>query len=247
MYSRGMVTLIFVLCLIVVGAGLGIAALLGAFSPVSPVDLAALGDFDHINMAASGEMRIVQDGSSAVTIDASPRDLRRLRVYVKEKTLFIEHRNDWLHRVAPSDEPIRYTVNVGRFEGLSLTGIATTQMDDLTADAFALSVNGLGKIALDNMDVERLQADLAGGAEAVLNGVAVDQALSITGAGSYDAGGLQSETARAQLTGNSAATLWVTLALDAEITGSGHLSYYGNPTVSKRLSGLGGIEHLGPR
>ncbi len=247
MYSRGMVTLIVALCLIVVGAGLGFAALLGAFRPVSPAELAALGDFDRIELAATGEMQIIQRGSSAVAIDASPRDLRRLRVYVKDKTLFIEHRNDWLNRVLPSDEPIRYIVNVNRFEALSLAGIASVEMDNLNADAFALSVSGLGKVALDNLDVERLQVDLAGDSEATLTGVAVDQALAISGSGKYDAGNLRSETARVQLTGNSAATLWVTLALDAEITGNGHLRYYGNPTVTKRLSGLGGIEQLGPR
>lgn len=247
MYSRGMVTLVFVLCLVVVGVGLGIAALLGAFTPVSPAELAALGDFNRIELAASGEMTIIQAGSPSITIDASQRDLRRLRVYVKNKTLTIEHRNDWLNRLSPSDEPIRYIVNVNRLEALSLIGIASLEMDGLAADAFTLSVNGLGNIALDDMDVERLQVDLAGDGEATLTGVAVDQALSISGMGKYDAGNLRSETARVQSSGNSAVILWVTLALDAEITGSGHLSYYGNPTVSKRLSGIGGIEHLGPR
>lgn len=247
MYARGTITLILVIVIAIVAVGLGTASALGAFSPISPAGLAAIGDFNRIEMAATGEMQIIQGAPTSIAIDAGRRDLRRLRVYRRDKTLFIEHRNDWLDRIAPSGNSIRYVVHVDRLDALTLTGVADVGMDGLAVDTFDLAVNGLGTVSIDDVNVERLKVNLAGGGDVTLTGAAVDQALSISGAGVYSAGDLQSETARIQLSGNSMATLWVTLALDAELSGNAHLSYYGNPIVSKRLSGLSGVEHLGAR
>jgi len=247
MYARGTITLILVILIALAASVLGVAAALGVFSPISSADLAAIGDFNRIEMAATGEMQITQGAPTSFAIDANPRDLRRLRVYTREKTLFIEHRNDWLNRFAPAGEPIRYVIHADRLDALTLTGVADVGVDGVAANRFDLTVNGLGSVEIDNVSVERLNVNLAGGGDITLTGAAVDQALSISGAGVYSADDLQSETARVQLTGDSMATLWVTLALDVEISGNAHLAYYGNPTVSKRLSGLGGVEQLGPR
>ena len=91
----------------------------------------------------------------------------------------------------------------------------------------------------------RLRVTFIGGGRVILGGAAADQAVSIAGAGEYDAGALVSETARVQIAGEGVAVLRVSDALDVEILGPGRVSYYGDPIVTQRIEGEGELERLG--
>jgi hypothetical protein len=71
--------------------------------------------------------------------------------------------------------------------------------------------------------------------------------VDMSGAGNVEAGELESQTAVITMSGLGSATVWVTEALDATLSAAGNLSYYGSPSVSENVSGIGKIESLGEK
>jgi hypothetical protein len=72
-----------------------------------------------------------------------------------------------------------------------------------------------------------------------------EQTVTISGAARYDAPKLESQKAKATLTGLGSATVWAVEELDATIRGAGSVEYYGSPGVKKNISGLGNVTSLG--
>jgi len=246
MYSRAVVTLTVVLLMAAVAIFLTVAAALGAFRPVTPADLAALGDFERIELAANGSMHIIQGERSAIVIDAPARELRKLTVTVSDRTLRIEPRWPWPGLLAPAGDAIRYDVTVRDLRALTLAGMGEISIDGLDETALELRLTGgPGIITIDNLSTHQLTVVLADGATVTVAGVAADQAVSIAGDGNYKAERLESETARVQLSGGGVAVLRVSDALDVEILGAGRVGYYGDPIVTQRIEGEGGLERLG--
>ncbi len=246
MYSRGVVTLTVALLMTTAAIFLAVAAMLGAFRPVTPAELATLGDFDRIELAAGGSVRITQGERSVIVIEAPERERRKLNVLVRDKTLRIEPRWPWPGLLAPAGDAIRYDVTVRNLRALTLTGAGEVVADGLDVAALELSLTGeMGSVAFDNLSTRQLAVMLADGATAMMAGAAADQAVSIAGEGDYEAGRLESETARVQLSGDGAAVLRVSDALDVEILGIGRVGYYGDPIVTQRIEGEGELEWLG--
>ena len=98
-----------------------------------------------------------------------------------------------------------------------------------------------------DLQADGVEVDFSGGGRALLRGTVADQSISISGAGSYEAADLRTETARVRVSGAGTAVLWVTEALDVDISGLGSVRYYGDPVVSRNVSGLGSVESLGSR
>jgi hypothetical protein len=245
MYSRAVVTLTVTLLIAALAIFLSVAAALGAFRPVTPAELATLGDFDRIELDAAGRMYITQGEQTAVAIDAPERERRKLNVTVRDKTLHIEPRWPWPGLLAPAGDAIRYDVIVRDLRALTLAGAGEVAVDGLEGAALELHMTGgPGVVAIDGLSTRQLTVMLADGAAAAVAGDAADQAVSISGDGNYAAGRLASETARVQLSGG-AAVLRVSDALDVEIFGAGRVGYYGDPIVTQRIEGEGELERLG--
>jgi hypothetical protein len=72
-----------------------------------------------------------------------------------------------------------------------------------------------------------------------------EQTVTISRAGSYNAPKLESQRAKATLTGLGSATVWTVEELDGTIRGLGSVSYYGTPKVRQEISGAGSVKSLG--
>jgi hypothetical protein len=76
-----------------------------------------------------------------------------------------------------------------------------------------------------------LKAELPGAGMLKIAGKTTDQSVIVSGAGSYEAPHLESQSATVQLTGLGKATVWI--------------EYYGDPKVTKSIQGLGSVTGLG--
>jgi T5SS/PEP-CTERM-associated repeat protein len=70
--------------------------------------------------------------------------------------------------------------------------------------------------------------------------------LSISGSGSYDAGGLEAHTGRVSISGSGSGLVNVSDELDVAISGSGSVEVLGKPAVDQRISGSGRVSMRRP-
>jgi hypothetical protein len=108
-------------------------------------------------------------------------------------------------------------------------------------------LRGTGEIRIASLEAGRLDVRLPGAGAVRAAGRATEQAITIHGAASYEAGELKSQRVKATLHGLGNATVWAVEELDATIRGVGEVSYYGSPTVRKRVPSVGGVKSLGDR
>ena len=126
-------------------------------------------------------------------------------------------------------------------------GAARVQVTGLETEQLTVDLRGTGEIRIASLDAERLDIGLPGAGAVRAAGRATEQAITIHGAATYDAGDLKSQRVKATLHGLGSATVWAVEELDATIHGIGDVSYYGAPTVRSAVDvpSMGGVKSLG--
>ena len=208
----------------------------------------AVSDFDQVEFSTIGELTITQGDSESLTIEAESNVVRRITTKVQGGTLYIEMRSSfpWVWGVVPT-RPIRYDLTVKELSALDLSGAGSIRAEEIEAERLSLDVSGAGKIAIRSLAAETLVVEHTGVGVCELSGRVQGQEVMLTGAGEYDAGDLESETAGVKVTGVGQATVWASEKLDIQITGAGRVSYYGDPEVTQDVSGVGSVRSLGSR
>jgi Putative auto-transporter adhesin, head GIN domain len=173
--------------------------------------------FSKVELTGAGELSIEQTGTESLTISAEANLLPMLTSNVSGDTLVLGTQTN--AKIVPT-KPITYTLTVKDLNGLAVSGSGNVTVTKLATTAFNTSISGSGTITV--------------------NGTAVDQNLEITGSGRYQAEELTSESAKINISGSGVASVRVTDELDVHISGSGTLTYTGDPKeVTQEISGSG--------
>jgi hypothetical protein len=208
-------------------------------------------DFDRVALAGFGDMVIRKGEEESLTIEASPEILGRIKTEVKDGKLTIRFSQNWLDWIGEvlsagfAGMRVRYDLTVKELTALAITGAGRVQVANIETDHLALELRGAGQLSIESLDAERLEIDLSGAGQIKVEGRVTEQTVNITGAGGYDAPNLESQRAKATLTGLGGATVWVVEDLEVTIRSVGSVSYYGAPKVSKRITGIGSLNSLG--
>lgn len=114
----------------------------------------------------------------------------------------------------------------------------TFAMDELSAE-----IQGSGELQL-TVDAKTVHATVAGSGDIDLNGTSATLNASIAGSGNINAGGFIATNAKVDVAGSGNITVQAVESLDANIAGSGDITYRGNPgKVNKNIAGSGDIKH----
>lgn len=127
----------------------------------------------------------------------------------------------------------------------ALRGLKTCEVDIAVPALDGIVVNGAGSIAVDAFDYGKLELQVNGAATVGLKGTASDLSVHCTGGCKVLARDLAVETGSVSLTGSSHVEARVKDSLEASITGAGQLLYWGDPAVSRRISGAGQLRRAG--
>lgn len=101
-----------------------------------------------------------------------------------------------------------------------------------------LEVNGSISLAADRVSGPELKVESSGSSHISLNGSVTDLEGAFSGSCSFDAKALSSRNAKLTLSGSCTAEVTATQTLDVSISGSGQVTYGGNPgKVEQRTSG----------
>lgn len=106
---------------------------------------------------------------------------------------------------------------------LSVSGSGDITMDELTADEFSCKISGSGKIN-------------------ILEGIVNHQKVVISGSGEYIAPNLLGINSHIDISGSGSAVVQAKEGLKVNIRGSGECVYFGNPQITKHISGSGSIQ-----
>jgi hypothetical protein len=225
--------------------------------------------FNKLVLKGVGSVILTQGAQESLVIEADPDIRSRIRSEVRDGTLTISYDFDLISDVfglrfigAP---PIRYHVSMININGISNSGAGTIQAGPIQSNTFELTMSGVGSVDCQSITAQNLAISLSGagsikvqtivtpkmtvalsGAGSIrIAGRADDQQVRLSGVGSYEAGDLESQIAKASVSGAGSATVWAKNTLDASLTSVGSIKYYGTPSVTSRIDGLGRLSSLG--
>ncbi|MGB8252357.1 MAG: DUF2807 domain-containing protein [Anaerolineaceae bacterium] len=195
-----------------------------------------------------GNVYLTQGDKDELRIEADPEIRSRIKTEVKDGILVIRHDNDfieWMKIWTNGIEQLRFFLTIKDIRSIKLSGAGSLKAPAIHGDAFELVNSGAGSQTIENLDAHTFKVELSGAGSIVVAGKTMEQNVKLSGAGSYNAGRLESQKAVVKLSGVGSASVWVTGSLDANLSGIGSVEYRGEPQVSKHITGLGSIKALG--
>ncbi|MBG8551954.1 PspC domain-containing protein [Hymenobacter guriensis] len=194
-------------------------------------------DFNTIE--ASGAYRIVVRRGDTYQIEAAgeERDISQLRIETVGDGLRIRSIRDGLFGFSGTREPILIRVQMPELIHLDLSGACRADVSGFEGKALQIEQSGASTAKLD-VNVPRLELDLSGACNTAVRGKATELDIDGSGVCKIEALSLQTNRASIDLSGASRARVRVAERLQAEVTGSSHVHYAGNPAnVQKDESG----------
>ncbi len=197
--------------------------------------------FNEVSVSGAGELTVVQGNEESLLIETDENLLPLIKSEVSNGHLWIGPKDVNLR---PS-RTIRYEVTLKDLNALGLSGSIRAQLGRIKTENLALHVSGSGTIRLDHLEARKISANISGSGSTAVAGQVERQNIHISGSGSYRASDLTCSQGDAQISGSGSATLRVKDTLNAHLSGSGGIDYYGNPQVTRSVSGSGRIRQAG--
>ena len=207
-----------------------------------------ISDFNAISIDYPADVIVKQGKQYAVKLEADDNLIPQLEVNVQGETLhFRNNEKNWSQRVYPT-EPVILTITVIDLDALNLPTAGSIEIDGMETNSLNVSVSGAGEVNLSDVKVEQMEFTISGAGKIFVDGEVDDLRLRISGVGEFDGGNLQSQIANVRISGAGSATIWVDKNLEASISGTGSIRYYGDPkSIDKNISGLGSVSSLGDK
>ena len=230
-----------------------VVAMLAATSALSPAafgaepirESRAASGFSRIEIEGQADVTLKQGASEGVTIEAPAQLMPRIRTEVRDHTLIItpegqRHWWDWVMGGGSTRSP-RITVDFERLERIDAAGAVKLIADTIKADDLRLDVAGACTLRVTDLQASRLRLDGSGAVKAEMGGKVGTQYVDLSGAGSYQAADLASDSAVLRVSGAGKAVVNAVSRLRVEVSGAGTVEYLGDPKVEQQVSGVAKI------
>ncbi|PKO15970.1 MAG: hypothetical protein CVU39_10680 [Chloroflexi bacterium HGW-Chloroflexi-10] len=197
-----------------------------------------------VSLTGIGNLRIEYGDEEKLVIDAEDNLLPYITSEVRNGELILGTQDDI--NISPTEKINYLLVVTQELEELSVSGLGNIEAPALTTARLDLNVSGAGDIELDGLTADELNVNISGLGSIFVDEGQIDfQEIEISGSGKYEAEDVESREARIRIGGLGSANVWVTDELDAGISGSGNIEYYGQPSVRQDISGLGKLRSQG--
>jgi len=197
-------------------------------------------NFSGIVFDVPGELIYIPGNDYKIEIEAQQNILNVIETSVSNNDLKIRVRNNTNIR---SHEDIRITVTAPNVKLLALSGSGVMRvLQGYKPDNVKLVVSGSGKIAINMLEANKIDAVLSGSGDLeVQNGVGNTTDITVSGSGSVNLENVFVDKATTQTSGSGTIKLNVGEELFSRISGSGTVYYKGSPTVNTSISGSGRV------
>ncbi|MCL1934606.1 MAG: DUF2807 domain-containing protein [Candidatus Azobacteroides sp.] len=116
---------------------------------------------------------------------------------------------------------------------------------EVNAEDFKLEIAGTGNLRTDSLLCDKITASITGTGSAELTGASNYASFTVTGTGDIRAFNYFVQELKCEIVGTGNIEAWVAGKLNANIVGTGDLSYRGNPpSVNKNIVGTGKMKSV---
>ncbi len=193
--------------------------------------------FHSINMEGNIDVFVSYDTISTIRVEAG----ENLIDYIETAVIG----NELLVYEAPNNivnaKPIRVYVTMDSLFNVNLEGSGDLDVNDMNSDYLNVHSIGSGDVNFE-IDAVNINYNCKGSGDARFVGNVVDLNVLIEGSGDFRAKHLYASDVNVEIEGSGDAIVNASSSLIVDISGSGDVTYYGNPTtVSSNITGSGNI------
>jgi hypothetical protein len=202
-------------------------------------------DISAMHVTYPAHVLIRQGPTEALTIEAEDNVVAAIQTQVLNHVLEIESARD--HKNVIPTRPVNITITVKDLSELDFDSAGDITVQGLQTEGFKAVLSGAGTMNFQELHVKSLEADLSGVGSLRASGMTETLNVRVDGLGSFDAYGLQSQSATVRLDGVGSANVWAEKDLAAFVNGLGSINYYGSAKVTKTVDGLGSVSFKGTK
>lgn len=198
-----------------------------------------LENFTKLNVSIPANIRVETGDSAKISITSYESYLTAISTAVRRGKLNLK--GDICNA---GNNDVTIVVTLPELKGISISGSADIFSDTpVRTDKLKLDISGSGKISL-NVFANEIVNDIAGSGIIIINGTCQKLAIDIAGNGEFKGLGLNSYKAKVDIAGSGNASVVALNKLDAEVAGSGVVSYSGEPELKIDIKGSGKINKI---
>jgi hypothetical protein len=199
--------------------------------------------FDSVSFATSGRLLVTQGDQESLEVLAGASELPDIVTEVRGTTLFIGRKGSG---PAFSLRPPEFRLTMKRVAGLAAHSSGRIEAGGLRAGTLRIEISSSGGVSLESLDADSLEVRISSSGSVRVAGRVQHQDIHLSSSGSYLAGNLASSSATVRVSSSGGATLRVSDSLEADLTSSGGVRYYGKaPRVEANVTSSGRLVRLG--
>jgi hypothetical protein len=202
----------------------------------------SVGDYESIASAGWFDVILVSGEEGRITLKGEENLLEYIETEVKNGKLTIKTEKGVNLRSSNWKGGIVVTIPIEEISAVSLAGSGDViSRTTIKTERFKASLAGSGDVTL-YVEASDFEASLSGSGDMEFEGSATNFKVSVAGSGDIDAFGLNAEFVEANVAGSADLNVTANQAIKARVSGSGDITYKGNPTkIDSKASGAGDI------
>jgi hypothetical protein len=180
-------------------------------------------------------VKIIPSAEARIDVKGESNIIPHLSTIVKGNTLNLKFNNG----ISINEHyPVEVYLYTPAISSVKLPGSGMIDFDSFNTNAMYLNISGSGNI-IGNFITNKIEAVLSGSGNIELSGTSSTATYYVSGSGNIAARNLVTEYCTADISGSGNIDISVLKALEAIISGSGIISYHGNPVVTSQITGSG--------
>lgn len=200
--------------------------------------------FSSVSMGIPGELEIIPDDAESLTITGEDNILPLIVTEVTGEELSIHYKPGFKIRTG---EKIKIRLTVRGLKVLENSSSGKIIVKPLTTSDFRLEVSSSGDVEVEEVNAERIIVEITSSGDVEMRGNVDELELTISSSGNFEGEDLEARRAIVRLTSSGDATVWVTEELDARLSSSGDLYYYGDAVVRQSTTSSGDVVSKGSK
>lgn len=196
-----------------------------------------------VQVSNQGNLFIEIGNEEKLVVEAHENLMRYIRSDVQNGQLILE--------TVPNvnlknSKPINYYLTVKSLDEIEVTSSGDVQAPSLLADDFHIRVSSSGDVSIADLVADQLEVNITSSGDVAIKGGQVGtQDIKISSSGNYSAENLESQQVGAKISSSGDSAVRVSDILDASISSSGNLYYYGDPSVNSKETSSGNVVKRG--
>lgn len=197
--------------------------------------------YDEISVSGFFDVELVAGEEGKITLNAEDNLVDYIKIEVENNTLKMSVEKG-VYIVPSRGSKVQITVPFQSLNAVSLNGSGDiSTKNPITTNAFKSTLSGSGDIHLE-VNAKEINSEVTGSGDMSLKGKSDVLKCTVTGSGDLNTKDLESATVYAKVTGSGDCQVNCTENLEARVTGSGEIRYYGDPKKKDtKVSGSGDI------